>query len=94
MMGRVMNLSIRDIEEEVLIVSQFTLHASTKRQQAIIYQGRKARKGHTIETFIKSKSGKDIGILPQTGKFRAMMKVGLVKMTDRVTIIIDSKRKE
>ena len=90
----VMNLSIRDIEGEVLIVSQFTLHASTKKgnRPSYIKAARPEKAIPLYETFIKQ-VGKDIGILPQTGEFGAMMEVGLVN-DGPVTIIIDSKRKE
>lgn len=90
----VMNLAIQDVNGEVLIVSQFTLHASTKKGNRPSYI-RAARPETAIplyEAFINQINA-DTGRKPQTGEFGAMMKVGLVN-DGPVTIIIDSKRKE
>lgn len=90
----VMNLSIQDIEGEILIVSQFTLHASTKRGNRPSYI--KAAKPDIAiplyQKFCKSMNTiirKEV----QTGEFGADMKVELIN-DGPVTIWIDSKAKE
>lgn len=90
----VMNRSIADKNGEVLIVSQFTLHAMTKKGNRPSYI--KAAKHETAiplyEHFCKSvfeKLGKEV----KTGTFAADMKVALIN-NGPVTIWIDSKNKE
>ncbi len=90
----VMNLSVRDIGGDVIVVSQFTLQASTKKGNRPSYI-RAARPEFSIpmyEKFVDSMEeilGKKVG----TGKFGAMMEVSLVN-DGPVTIIIDSKQKD
>lgn len=90
----VMNLSVKDINGEVIIVSQFTLHASTKKGNRPSYI--KASKPEIAiplyESFV-SQSETELGKKVQTGIFGADMKVSLVN-DGPVTIIIDSKNKE
>lgn len=90
----VMNRSVTDIDGEVLIVSQFTLHAMTKKGNRPSYI--KAAKHETAiplyEHFCRSVSEK-LGKEVQTGTFAADMKVALVN-NGPVTIWIDSKNKE
>lgn len=89
----VMNLSIQDVDGDVLLISQFTLHASTKKGNRPSYI--KAAKPdlaiplyrQLIEVF-ENELGKPI----QTGEFGADMKVSLVN-DGPVTIMIDSKNK-
>lgn len=89
-----MNLSIQDVDGDFLVVSQFTLFASTKKGNRPSYI-RSAKPDIAIplyENFIKTlheQSGKTIA----TGQFGADMKVALVN-DGPVTIIIDSKNKE
>lgn len=90
----VMNLSVRDINGDILAISQFTLHASTKKGNRPSYL--RAAKGEIskpiYEQFCKTLStelGKEIG----TGVFGADMKVELLN-DGPVTILIDSKNKE
>jgi D-aminoacyl-tRNA deacylase len=89
----IMNLSIQDISGQLLVVSQFTLHASTKKGNRPSYI-RAARPENAVplyEQFIfKLKSA---GVDVQTGRFGAMMQVSLVN-EGPVTIWIDSKNKE
>ncbi len=90
----VMNLSVADIGGEVLIVSQFTLHAKTKKGFRPSYV-RAAQPGKAIplyEYFIEKFKERMPGKV-QTGKFGAMMDVHLINHGP-VTIIIDTKNKE
>ena len=90
----VMNLSLKDINGEVIVVSQFTLHAATKKGNRPSYI--KAAKPNVAiplyETFIKQME-MELGKQVQTGQFGADMKVSLVN-DGPVTIIIDSKNRE
>lgn len=90
----VMNLSVKDIDGEIIIVSQFTLHANTKKgnRPSYIHAARPEFAIPMYEKFIEATemaSGKKVG----TGQFGAMMDVSLVN-DGPVTIIIDSKQKD
>ncbi|HIO72070.1 MAG TPA: D-tyrosyl-tRNA(Tyr) deacylase [Flavobacteriales bacterium] len=90
----VMNLSLKEIDGEVLLISQFTLHASTKKGNRPSYI-KAASPDISIplyESFIKVLS-EDLGKAVHTGEFGAMMKVSLVN-EGPVTIIIDSRNRE
>jgi len=90
----VMNISVKDINGEILLISQFTLQASTKKGNRPSYI--KASKPETAiplyEKMIKQLSY-DLGKSIQTGEFGADMKVELLN-DGPVTIIIDTKNKE
>ena len=89
-----MNRSLQDVDGEALVVSQFTLHASTKKGNRPSYI--KAAKPEVAiplyETFVKQLE-QELGKAVQTGIFGADMKVQLVN-DGPVTISIDSKNKE
>ena len=90
----VMNLSVKETEGEALIVSQFTLHASTKKgnRPSYIKAARPETAVPLYEKFIKDLSqnlDKKVG----SGEFGAMMDVSLIN-DGPVTILIDSKNKE
>lgn len=90
----VMNLGIKEVNGDVLLVSQFTLHASTKKGNRPSYI--KASKPETAipmyEKMIKQLET-DLGKKIQTGIFGADMKVRLLN-DGPVTIVIDSRNKE
>lgn len=90
----VMNKSVLDIDGDILIVSQFTLHASTKKGNRPSYI-KAAKPDFAIpmyEQFI-ARVEKDLNKKVQTGEFGADMKVSLLN-DGPVTIIIDSQNKE
>ena len=89
----VMNVSVRDINGEVLVVSQFTLHASTKKgnRPSYIKAARPDKAIPVYENFVKKVSS-EIGKTVQTGVFGADMKIELVN-DGPVTILIDTKNK-
>jgi D-aminoacyl-tRNA deacylase len=92
--NKVMNLSLKDCNGELILVSQFTLHAATKKGNRPSYI--KAAKPEIAiplyEAFI-SKMEVELGKKIQTGQFGADMKVSLIN-DGPVTIIMDSKNKE
>ena len=90
----VMNLSIQDTGGDIIVVSQFTLHAKTKKgnRPSYINAARPEVAIPIYESFIKKlteQSGKKIG----TGEFGAMMLVEIIN-AGPVTIIIDTKNKD
>lgn len=90
----IMNLSVKDINGEILLVSQFTLHASTKKGNRPSYI--KAAKPDVAvplyeKMIVQLEAG--LGKPVQTGIFGADMKVELLN-DGPVTIIIDSKNRE
>lgn len=89
-----MNRSILDVDGEALVVSQFTLHASTKKGNRPSFI-KAARPDHAIpmyEAFCQ-KLGTTLGKAVATGEFGAHMDVHLVN-DGPVTILIDSKNRE
>ena len=90
----VMNLSVKEVEGEVLIVSQFTLHASTKKgnRPSYIKAARPEVAIPIYEAFIKQVATL-LGKRVPTGQFGAMMQVSLCN-DGPVTILIDTKNKE
>jgi D-tyrosyl-tRNA(Tyr) deacylase len=90
----VMNISIKDINGDVLLVSQFTLHASTKKGNRPSYI-KASKPEFAIPMYEKmiARLEREMGKKIQTGIFGAMMKVELVN-DGPVTIVIDTKNKE
>jgi len=86
-----MNLSLQDVNGDILLVSQFTLHASTKKgnRPSYINAARPEIAIPLYENFIKE-TEKELGKAIQTGEFGADMKVSLIN-DGPVTIIIDTK---
>lgn len=89
-----MNLSLLDVDSELLVVSQFTLYASTKKGNRPSYT-KAAKPAISIPLYeqflnlLEKESGKTVG----SGKFGAAMEVELVN-DGPVTIIVDSKERE
>lgn len=90
----VMNLSIKEVRGEVLSVSQFTLHARTKKgnRPSYIAAARPETAIPLYENF-NHKLGLEIGAEVKTGEFGANMQVELIN-DGPVTILIDTKNKE
>lgn len=90
----VMNLSLKETNGNAIVVSQFTLHASTKKGNRPSYI--KAAKPDIAiplyEAFV-TQIERDLGQKVQTGQFGADMKVALIN-DGPVTIIIDTKNRE
>lgn len=92
--NEVMNFSVEDVNGDVLVVSQFTLHAATKKgnRPSYIKAARPEVAIPLYEKFVSALENK-LGKKVPTGIFGADMKVAILN-DGPVTIIIDSKNKE
>ncbi|MCK5029164.1 MAG: D-tyrosyl-tRNA(Tyr) deacylase [Bacteroidales bacterium] len=89
----VMNLSIKEIDGEILAISQFTLHAKTKKGNRPSYiHAAKPEVSIPIYNQLIEQLGRDLGKEIKTGEFGAYMNVAL-ENDGPVTIIIDTKNK-
>jgi D-tyrosyl-tRNA(Tyr) deacylase len=89
-----MNFSVSDIDGDIMVISQFTLHALTKKGNRPSYI--KAAKPETaipLYTRFIDKLDKEYDREIKTGEFGAMMKISLLN-SGPVTIFIDTKNKE
>ncbi len=89
-----MNLSLIDVNGDAIVVSQFTLHAKTKKgnRPSFIKAARPEIAIPLYEAFVASLE-KELGNKVQTGTFGAMMEVALIN-DGPVTILINSKQRE
>jgi D-aminoacyl-tRNA deacylase len=90
----VMNLSVQEAKGDILLISQFTLFASTRKGNRPSYS-RAARPELAIPLYeaFQARLTQDLGRPVQTGEFGADMKVGLTN-DGPVTIIIDSRNRD
>jgi D-tyrosyl-tRNA(Tyr) deacylase len=90
----VMNCSITEKKGELLVVSQFTLHASTKKGNRPSYiKAAPPEMANKLYLDFVQELEKTTGLVVKTGKFGAMMEIALVN-DGPVTILIDSKNRE
>ena len=92
--NKVPNISVKDIDGDILVVSQFTLHATTKKGNRPSYiKASKAEVAIPIYEEFIIRLSKDLGKIIHTGEFGADMKVELIN-DGPVTIWIDTKNRE
>jgi D-tyrosyl-tRNA(Tyr) deacylase len=92
--NKVPNIAVKDIDGDILLVSQFTLHAATKKGNRPSYI-KASKPGIAIPLYEQmiTQLEKDLGKKIYTGEFGTDMKVELLN-DGPVTIIIDTKNKE
>ena len=90
----VMNLSVKEVHGDILLISQFTLHASTKKGNRPSYMhASKPPVAIPLYEAMIQQLEKEMGKSIQTGQFGADMNVSLIN-NGPVTIILDSKNKD
>lgn len=89
-----MNLSVQDIKGEILVISQFTLHASTKKgnRPSFIKASKPDHSEAVYNQFLQQLKLEFKGIV-RSGEFGAHMKIHLIN-DGPVTLFMDTKRKE
>lgn len=89
-----MNLSVHDIAGSFLVISQFTLHASTKKGNRPSYiRAARPEQAVPLYEYLLNKLREVSGLTVETGEFGADMKVHLIN-DGPVTILMDSKNRE
>jgi len=89
-----MNLSVKDVNGGILSISQFTLHASTKKgNRPSFIKAAKPELAQELYELLNNRLGIALGKEVQKGIFGANMQVSLIN-DGPVTILVDSKRKE
>ena len=89
----IMNRSVKEIDGELLVVSQFTLHASTKKGNRPSYiKAARPESAIPIYESFKERLKLDLGKDIQSGRFGAMMQITL-QNDGPVTLVIDTKNK-
>ena len=89
-----MNLSVNDVDGEILVVSQFTLHAKTKKgNRPSFIRAAKPEISIPLYKSFTEQLEKDTGKPVKTGEFGASMQISLIN-DGPVTIIIDTKNKQ
>lgn len=90
----IMNLSITEVNGDLLSISQFTLHAKTKKGNRPSYiKAAKPDMAIPLYEYFNKKLEDETGLIVKTGEFGANMQVELIN-DGPVTIIIDTKNKE
>jgi D-tyrosyl-tRNA(Tyr) deacylase len=90
----VMNLSLQEVQSEALVVSQFTLHASTRKGNRPSYiKAARPEVAQPMYERFKQRLSSELGREVASGQFGAMMDVELLN-DGPVTILMDSKNKE
>src|SRR5215213_8497510 len=89
--NKIPNISVKDVDGDILVISQFTLHASTQKgNRPSFIKAARPEKAVPLYQYFISKVNSESGKICKTGSFGAHMKVALVN-DGPVTITIDSK---